>query len=602
MIEKMTRYNFILPGGEEGEFLTRLRELGVVDITRSVKPVDEKSSAMLHEAEKIREAASWVSNQHFDGVKPIEVIAADPAAEVYALKERLNELNGSLAAARKELQARLPWGQYDASVFEELAARGFTVRWYSVAQKKFDAGWAAEVPLQVIAEDGGTVWFVTVSDDPDYSFPVPELPRPAGTAAQAEAEIARIESDLADVQAQLLGLKEAVPDMERKNAVLLADLDLYLAGKGSESAVEGHVSLLEGFAPTADDSRLAAAFDKMDVLWYKADAKLEDDPPIKLTGNKFTRMFAVLTDMYGRPKYNGFDPTPYMSVFFLLFFAFCMGDAGYGILLMIVGLALKKVKSFADMSPLVVTLGAATVVIGLLFHTFFSMDMLEWSCIPAGVKKFMLPSKILGYDGTMILAILVGIFHLCLAMILKTWYATKNQGFLNVLGIWGWTLLIVGGVIVGGIAFTGVLDSAVTKWIVIGLDIVSGAGIFLLNDLHRNPLKNIGSGLWETYNTVTGLLGDVLSYLRLYALGLAGSMLGFAFNSIGQMALGDGSNAVLWIPFLLIVIVGHTLNLVMAALGAFVHPLRLNFLEFFKNSGYEVSPRKYTPLKNNKNQ
>ena len=602
MIEKMTRYNFILPGGEEGEFLTRLRELGVVDITRSVKPVDEKSSAMLHEAEKIREAAAWVSNQHFDGVKPIEVIAADPAAEVYALKERLNELNGSLAAARKELQARLPWGQYDASVFEELAARGFTVRWYSVARKKFDAGWAAEVPLQVIAEDGGTVWFVTVSDDPDYSFPVPELPRPAGTAAQAEAEIARIESDLADVQAQLLGLKEAVPDMERKNAVLLADLDLYLAGKGSESAVEGHVSLLEGFAPTADDSRLAAAFDKMDVLWYKADAKLEDDPPIKLTGNKFTRMFAVLTDMYGRPKYNGFDPTPYMSVFFLLFFAFCMGDAGYGILLMIVGLALKKVKSFADMSPLVVTLGAATVVIGLLFHTFFSMDMLEWACIPAGVKKFMLPSKILGYDGTMILAILVGIFHLCLAMILKTWYATKNQGFLNVLGIWGWTLLIVGGVIVGGIAFTGVLDSAVTKWIVIGLGIVSGAGIFLLNDLHRNPLKNIGSGLWETYNTVTGLLGDVLSYLRLYALGLAGSMLGFAFNSIGQMALGDGSNAVLWIPFLLIVIVGHTLNLVMAALGAFVHPLRLNFLEFFKNSGYEVSPRKYTPLKNNKNQ
>ena len=602
MIEKMTRYNFILPGGEEGEFLTRLRELGVVDITRSVKPVDEKSSAMLHEAEKIREAAAWVSNQHFDGVKPIEVIAADPAAEAYALKERLNELNGSLAAARKELQARLPWGQYDASVFEELAARGFTVRWYSVARKKFDAGWAAEVPLQVIAEDGGTVWFVTVSDDPDYSFPVPELPRPAGTAAQAEAEIARIESDLADVQAQLLGLKEAVPDMERKNAVLLADLDLYLAGKGSESAVEGHVSLLEGFAPTADDSRLAAAFDKMDVLWYKADAKLEDDPPIKLTGNKFTRMFAVLTDMYGRPKYNGFDPTPYMSVFFLLFFAFCMGDAGYGILLMIVGLALKKVKSFADMSPLVVTLGAATVVIGLLFHTFFSMDMLEWSCIPAGVKKFMLPSKILGYDGTMILAILVGIFHLCLAMILKTWYATKNQGFLNVLGIWGWTLLIVGGVIVGGIAFTGVLDSAVTKWIVIGLGIVSGAGIFLLNDLHRNPLKNIGSGLWETYNTVTGLLGDVLSYLRLYALGLAGSMLGFAFNSIGQMALGDGSNAVLWIPFLLIVIVGHTLNLVMAALGAFVHPLRLNFLEFFKNSGYEVSPRKYTPLKNNKNQ
>ena len=602
MIEKMTRYNFILPGGEEAQFLARLGELGIVDITRSVKPVDDKSAALLQQAERVRGAAAWVANQDFDGIKPIEVVADDPSAEVYALKDLLHELNDRLAAARKELASRLPWGQYDPSVLDELAARGYTVRYYSVPRKRFDAGWAAEVPLQVVSEDASTIWFVTISDDPDYTFPIPGLPRPSGTAKETEAEIKQIESDIADVQSQLLGLKDAIPEMERQNAALLAELDLYLAGKGSESAVDGYISLLEGFAPTAEDKRLADELDKMDVLWYKAGAKLEDNPPIKLTGNKFTSMFAVLTDMYGRPKYNGFDPTPYMSVFFLLFFAFCMGDAGYGILLMIVGLALKKVKSFSDMSPLVVTLGAATVVIGLLFHTFFSMDMLQWTCIPDGVKKFMLPSKIFGYDGTMILAILVGIVHLCLAMILKTYYATKNEGFLNVLGVWGWTLLIVGGVIVGGIAFTGVLDSAVTKWIVIVLGIVSAAGIFLLNDLHRNPLKNIGSGLWETYNTVTGLLGDVLSYLRLYALGLAGSMLGFAFNSIGQMALGDGSSVISWIPFLVIVIVGHTLNLVMAALGAFVHPLRLNFLEFFKNSGYEVSPRKYAPLKHNKNQ
>ena len=105
-------------------------------------------------------------------------------------------------------------------------------------------------------------------------------------------------------------------------------------------------------------------------------------------------------------------------------------------------------------------------------------------------------------------------------------------------------------------------------------------------------------GLWDTYNTATGLIGDVLSYLRLYALGLAGSMLGLAFNNIGQMILGDGSNALLWPPFILIVLVGHTLNIAMAALGAFVHPLRLNFLEFFKNSGYEGSGRNFNPLQN----
>ena len=279
-----------------------------------------------------------------------------------------------------------------------------------------------------------------------------------------------------------------------------------------------------------------------------------------------------------------------------------MGDAGYGLVLILVGFLLKKVKSFADMSPLVVALGVGTTVIGLVFHTFFSMDMLEWN-LPAAVGHCMLPSKIAGYDGTMVLALVVGILHLSIAMIVKAIYATKNEGISKTLGIWGWTLLIVGGVVIGGIALCGVLDKTATKWALIVLGVISAAGIFLLNDLHRNPLKNIGLGLWDTYQTVTGLLGDVLSYLRLYALGLAGAMLGYAFNSIGQMALGDGSSVFRWIGFILIVLVGHTLNLAMCALGAFVHPLRLNFLEFFKNSGYETSPRNYTPLqKTNNNQ
>jgi V/A-type H+-transporting ATPase subunit I len=158
----------------------------------------------------------------------------------------------------------------------------------------------------------------------------------------------------------------------------------------------------------------------------------------------------------------------------------------------------------------------------------------------------------------------------------------------------------VGGVIVGGIALTGVLDAAVTKWIIIALGVISAIGIFPLNDIKRNKLANVGLGFWDTYQMVTGLLGDVLSYLRLYALGLAGSMLGMAFNDMGKMILGDGSNIVLWIPFILLVLIGHTLNIAMCALGAFVHPLRLNFLEFFKNSGYEAAGRKFNPLTSNK--
>ena len=145
------------------------------------------------------------------------------------------------------------------------------------------------------------------------------------------------------------------------------------------------------------------------------------------------------------------------------------------------------------------------------------------------------------------------------------------------------------------------LPAGVVKVIFIVLGVVSALGIFLFNDIHRNPLKNIGSGLWEAYNTVTGLLGDVLSYLRLYALGLAGGMLGKAFNDIATMTLGDGSFGFGWFTFALILVIGHALNLAMCCLGAFVHPLRLNFLEFFKNSGYDGKGRVYNPLSSNNN-
>ncbi|MBR3076225.1 MAG: ATPase V, partial [Bacteroidales bacterium] len=154
----------------------------------------------------------------------------------------------------------------------------------------------------------------------------------------------------------------------------------------------------------------------------------------------------------------------------------------------------------------------------------------------------------------------------------------------------------VGGVVVGVLAMLKLLSTETVKWIVISLGVVSALGIFLFNDIKRNPLKNIGSGLWETYNTVTGLLGDVLSYLRLYALGLAGGMLGKAFNDIAAMTIGDGSFGFGWIAFIIILIVGHALNLAMCCLGAFVHPLRLNFLEFFKNAGYDGKGRAYQPL------
>ena len=592
MIASMTKYSFILLNGEQEGLLEKLQETGLVDITRSVKPVDGKSGELFAGVERRKTLIQAMDRIDFpEGLQPAPV-EGDLAEAADAALQRLSELQEQLKAAEKEAAFRQPWGDFSTEKMEAIADAGVPLRFHISPAKAFKPEWADEYAVQVINEMDGKVYYVVAGPDilPD------SVRTPKGTYDESVRQIADIKAGIDRQKAVLLTVKQRQDELEAESRESLTALDLYLAAQAAVPAAENTLVTLVGYAPSESEEAVTAVCDASGVFYLKDAAGVEDNPPISFRNNKFVKMFEVLTDMYGRPAYDGFDPTPFIAVFFLLFFAFCMGDAGYGIIMIIMGLLLKKVDSFKSFAPLVVTLGVGTFIIGFLFHTFFSMDLATWKIFEP-IKGIFLPSKIAGYDGTMVMALVVGVVHLCLAMVVKTYNYTKVKGFANSLGTWGWTLLVVGGTIVGALALMGVLDKTATKWIIIAIGVLSAAGIFLLNDLHRNPLLNIGAGLWESYNTVTGLLGDVLSYLRLYALGLAGSMLGKAFNDIGLMVLGDGKSIPLWIPFLLIVLVGHTLNIAMCALGAFVHPLRLNFLEFFKNSGYEAAGRTYNPLK-----
>ena len=590
MIAPMTKYSFILLQGERDGLLDRLQELGLVDITRSVKPVDERSNELMGEIELLGGIIAGLEKVELpEGIEP-EAIDGDIVRLTGGMLMRYSDDSVEISKLQKEIDNLKGWGRFDPDLLHRLSEAGAPIHFHILPVKRFDPQWKETFALTVIDTGKNEVRFVVAGPD--------TLP---GEVAPPETDISRKEEELASKQAhfqkvlrRIAGAKERLGELRKRQAEAYEKLDLNLARAASVPAAENTLVTLVGYAPTECEAAVTAALDETGVFYLKDAASVDDNPPISFRNNRFVKMFEVLTDMYGRPAYDGFDPTPFIAVFFLLFFAFCMGDAGYGLVLIGLGFLLKKVDSFKSFFPLVVTLGAATTVIGFLFHTFFSVDISQWS-IFQGFP--FLPSKIAGYDGTMVLALVVGVLHISLAMIVKTIEETKTKGFKESLGTWGWTLLIVGGVAVAAFALTGVLDKAATKWVIIVLGVLSCLGIFVLNNIHRNPLINIGSGLWDTYNMASGLLGDVLSYLRLYALGLAGSMLGMAFNSIGAMILGDGSNWAMWIPFLLIVIVGHTLNIAMCVLGAFVHPLRLNFLEFFKNSGYEAAGRNYNPLK-----
>ena len=279
-----------------------------------------------------------------------------------------------------------------------------------------------------------------------------------------------------------------------------------------------------------------------------------------------------------------------------------MGDAGYGIILFIIGCLLKgKEGGLAKSWRLIKALGVGTFFVGIILGTFFGINLPTQSWVPDWLKKCMITGEVAGYSAQMVLALIIGVVHICLAMIVKSVGFTKRFGFKENISNWGWTLLIVGSVIALTFTIVGLLPENMTKIIIICIGAISALGIFIFNKIGRNPLLNIGAGLWDTYQMATGILGDVLSYIRLYALGLAGGMLGGAFNNLGNMVFtGLNVPGLNWLFFIIILIIGHALNLAMSCLGAFVHPLRLTFVEYFKNSGFEGKGVKFKPLKVNK--
>ncbi len=602
MITQMTKYSIILMSGEVDSFLSDLQNLGLVDVTRKQKPFDKDSGdkfVQIQQYNKICKALKGYADP--EGNIPAASLAS--AAEVLrsaeSKLEEIKELEVSLKDCRTLAKRAAVWGEFNSADIDRLDKLGFIPRFYHLKNKKFDESLLAEYPCEVIASDDDSVYLIALQTKGEtFDFPYSECDFPAKSAKAYEDEAKGLEKNIEEARQELAALAACTPMLEDEQQKLAEQLDLYFASNSTRKEAEDVLSIIEGFAPTDADETVKAFLDEAPVVYLSGRAKVEDNPPIKLRNNKFAKMFEVLTGMYGMPDYNEFDPTPILGPFFMLFFAMCMGDAGYGILLILIGILLGRSKmGMAKLGPLVTTLGVATLIIGFFLGTFFGISLYDAAWFPEPLKKFIFHGKIMGYDTQMVLALGIGVFHIILAMIIKGIVYTQAYGFRQAVSTWGWVLLIIGGIVIAALSLLKVMPSEVTKWAVIVVGVISALGIFIFNTPGRNPLLNVGAGLWDTYNKVTGILGDVLSYIRLYALGLAGGMLGGAFNDLGMMAFnGMPVPGVNYLVLILILVIGHALNLAMSCLGAFVHPLRLTFVEYFKNSGYEGKGKLYKPL------
>ena len=586
MITQMKKYTFLVFHREYEAFLEQLRDLGVVHVT-------EKAAGMADDAH-LQELLSKADNAR----KLIAQGAPDQLLnEKAALEQRI-------AATQKEADKMAIWGDFSAERMEQLKAAGYTLHYFTCPKKLFQEEWGI-----VVAEQGAMVYFVQVTSSGEEAkgesleAGVQEQYLNQKSAADLQKDVEGLNGLLVAQNARIeLWAKENIPALEEELKQLQEQIDWKLVTLNTDSEADGSLKILEGFCPIDQVAALNAVLEKQEVYYQAEDPTAEDNTPIKLRNNKFTQLFESLTGMYGWPNYGEFDPTPILAPFFLLFFAMCMGDCGYGILLMIIGVLIAKkklnIEMFDGLGPIITVLGVGTTVVGFFLGTFMGIDLYQAEWVPQALKSVMIKGEVMGYDIQMVLALCIGVFHICLAMVVKAICYTKQFGFKENIATWGWTLLIVGGLLVAILGMT-VLPAALFKWAIIAVGTVSALAIYIFNTPGRNPLINIGAGLWETYNMATGILGDVLSYIRLYALGLAGGMLGAAFNNLGLMVMGGTVEGATWqwLPFVLILVLGHVLNLAMSALGAFVHPLRLSFVEYFKNAGYEGKGTLYKPFK-----
>ena len=614
MISKMNKLSFLIYHKEYEMFLEKLRELGVVHVEkRQGAEMDANLQAFMQKRTAYQSLlkSMTLAAASFEGTASgaPNTLTIEQVVDSYeSQQEHIQALNMQLPVLDKEIDAMEVWGEFDWNVIEQLKVNGWQLQFYCCPDKSFEEAWMDDYNATIINRKGGQCYFVTVNQMPvELEAEVVRLPKRRLSELVREQEQLKADIKKANEALDLFCI-ENTPVVEKALDSLESDINLMEVEQlGGERMAEGAIVMMEGWVPVENDAEVRKMLDESGVYYEIRAAEKEDNAPIKLKNGKISRAFEMLTKMYGMPDYGEFDPTPLLAPFYALFFGMCVGDAGYGLLLVLLGFYLKKKlsKSMAGMMNLLITLGAATTIVGAVFNTFFGASLTDLN-LPEWMNSLIISGKWDGtsYDKTMVIALLVGMFHICFAMTVKAICSTARYGFKNALSDWGWWLLVGGSVVVATLNYLGVMDMDMSKMAFIGIGGVSAIGIYLLNNIRRNVFANIGAGLWDTYNMATGLMGDLLSYLRLYALGLAGGMLGGVFNTLG-MQLRDSMGDFLfgipgWICFGLIFVAGHGLNIALSCLSGYVHSIRLTFVEYFKNSGYDGKGVEYKPFSSNK--
>lgn len=602
MIVPMHKFSFLVFHKDYEDFLDKVREIGVVHL---IEKQEDVSDEVREKYDLIKQIQSVVKQLN---KRKVTETAVDDAIDGQAAFEKASELflnldekYQNLTLLEKEISQVRPWGDYSKETLKNLAHEGIHVKFYSVAASRFKEAWFDEYPIEVIGDQAGQVYFIYLQQGDEVpGIDAEEMRPPERPLSELYYYKKRLEKDIEKLNEELdRQALDNIGAIKTYGYQIKESVDYQNAVENTEKQADEKVMLVEGWVPEEKRAELIAYLEKSNTLYVVQEPEKEEKVPILLKNKKFAKKFEMLGDLYSLPSYKELDLTPFFAPFYVVFFGFCLGDAGYGILMAVASLLLKKKvqKELKQVMGLVFYLGVSTFVFGVISGVFFGIPLFETN-LPV-YRDLAARFEQEGTDINMLLfnlSLVLGGIQIIFGLILKLINEIRQMGWKFAVGTAGWLLLIIGGLAIYGYSLLAEIPMEELMTVFYALLGVSGIMILFLNNMTRNVFVNLGAGLWNTYNMITGILGDMLSYIRLFALGISSAIMGFVFNSLAVEMSGN-IPVISILIMIIILLIGHSINLFMSGLGAFVHPMRLTFVEFYKNAGFKGGGKQYQPFK-----
>ncbi|MGM0653611.1 MAG: V-type ATP synthase subunit I [Bacillota bacterium] len=599
MIVKMKKVTLLIAESEIDADLTLLGQLGIMHITPFKPAIDESIDRVLARIESMKKAISLLEEFEKDPLPDNEKINLTEEIhgevtlmeQVIKADEKRKRLIEKLETLRKNKEWYDEWGKVDSPVIKELANAGVFIRIYLVNKQELKhIDNRSDVVIAGQKDDLYKV--VLISDNENEKLQFEEVPVPKYKEDSIDNYILNTEEELSDnktllqqFHTQIDLLRDALDERYRRYGVRSVQY--------TGESVDEVFSYWQGYMPDSATKEFTELAEKNNwgyVIEDPSQNELEDVPTVLRSPKWVERIKPVMNFMGLVPGYNEIDVSHVFMIFFTFFSGILVGDAGYGLVFFLITLLVHYKQKFKPKIEfgLLYTLSGSIMLWGVITGTYFGVK--EIAEIP--ILSQLVISKIASFGGDEVFLqkfmFILGAIHLTIGHLQAAW---KYNNSVRAIAQFGWIAIVWGLYLFINQMVLLIPAPSYMIWLFVG-------GIVLVA-LFSQPQKNFFKGMVSSLadlplNVISGF-SDIISYIRLYAVGLATVLMAASFN---EMAVGDGITTFFaGIVAVLILVLGHALNMILAAMAIIVHGVRLNMLEYAGHAGVTFSGNEYKPFK-----